>query len=42
MMEDSYTSNKPALYTTVVVLVFIFTAMVFVSTTVSYRGVKTR
>jgi class 3 adenylate cyclase len=30
MMEDSYTSNKPALYTTVVVLVFIFTAMVFV------------
>jgi hypothetical protein len=29
-MEDVYTSNKPILYTLVVVLVFVFTAMVFV------------
>jgi class 3 adenylate cyclase len=29
MMEDSFTSNKPALYTIVIVLVFVFTAMVF-------------
>ncbi len=30
MMEDSYTSKKPVIYTIVVVLVFIFTAMLFI------------
>jgi class 3 adenylate cyclase len=29
MMEDSYTTNKPVIYTIVVVLVIVFTAMVF-------------
>lgn len=29
-VEDTYTTNKPALYTSIVVLVFVFTALVFV------------